>query len=80
MLLLSLNYLGIVTASLGMLLFLPQMIKQLGFTNMQVGWVTMIPYTLRRDQHGGVGLDFRSHGRAALEPVRRLRRCRRWGW
>jgi ACS family tartrate transporter-like MFS transporter len=43
-LLLSLNYLGIVTASLGMLLFLPQMIKQLGFTNMQVGWVTMIPY------------------------------------
>ncbi len=45
-LLMSLNYLGIVTASLGMLLFLPQMIKQLGFTNMQVGWLTMIPYTL----------------------------------
>jgi ACS family tartrate transporter-like MFS transporter len=44
-LLMSLNYLGIVTASLGMLLFLPQMIKQLGFTNMQVGWLTMIPYT-----------------------------------
>jgi ACS family tartrate transporter-like MFS transporter len=43
-LLLALNYLGIVTASLGMLLFLPQIIKQLGFTNMQVGWVTMIPY------------------------------------
>ena len=43
-LLLALNYLGIVTASLGMLLFLPQMIKQLGLTNMQVGWVTMIPY------------------------------------
>jgi MFS transporter, ACS family, tartrate transporter len=43
-LLLSLNYLGIVTASLGMLIFLPQIIKQLGFTNMQVGWVTMIPY------------------------------------
>ncbi len=41
---LSLNYLGIVTASLGMLLFLPQMIKQLGLTNMQVGWTTMIPY------------------------------------
>ncbi|MBV9862918.1 MAG: MFS transporter [Alphaproteobacteria bacterium] len=44
-LLLSLNYLGIVTASLGMLLFLPQMVKELGLTNMQVGWVTMIPYT-----------------------------------
>jgi MFS transporter, ACS family, tartrate transporter len=33
-----------VTASLGMLLFLPQMVKQLGLTNMQVGWVSMIPY------------------------------------
>jgi nitrate/nitrite transporter NarK len=43
-LLLSLNYTGIVTASLGMLLFLPQIVKQLGITNMQVGWVTMIPY------------------------------------
>jgi ACS family tartrate transporter-like MFS transporter len=43
-LLLSLNYFGIVTASLGMLLFLPQIVKQLGFTNMQVGWITMIPY------------------------------------
>jgi len=43
-LLLSLNYFGIVTASLGMLIFLPQIIKQLGFTNMQVGWITMIPY------------------------------------
>src|ERR1700737_2713476 len=43
-LLLALNYLGIVTASLGMLIFLPQIIKQLGLTNMQVGWVTMIPY------------------------------------
>jgi ACS family tartrate transporter-like MFS transporter len=43
-LLLTVNYLGIVTASLGLLLFLPQMVKQLGFTTMQVGWVTMIPY------------------------------------
>ena len=43
-LLLSLNYVGIVTASLGMLLFLPQIIKELGVTNMQVGWITMIPY------------------------------------
>ena len=43
-LLLTLNYLGIVTASLGMLIFLPQIVKTLGFTNMQVGWVTMIPY------------------------------------
>ncbi|HTZ38001.1 MAG TPA: MFS transporter [Stellaceae bacterium] len=42
--LLSINYLGIVTASLGMLLFLPQIVKQLGVSNMEVGWVTMIPY------------------------------------
>jgi ACS family tartrate transporter-like MFS transporter len=41
---LSLNYLGIVTASLGMLFFVPQVIKQLNLSNMEVGWVTMIPY------------------------------------
>ncbi len=41
---LSINYLGIGIASLGMVLFVPQIIKQLGLTNMQVGWVTMIPY------------------------------------
>jgi ACS family tartrate transporter-like MFS transporter len=44
-LLLSLNYFGIVTASLGMLFFIPQIIKSLGVTsNMTVGWLTMIPY------------------------------------
>ncbi len=43
-LLLSLNYFGIVTASLGMLIFLPQIVKQLGVSNMQVGWISMIPY------------------------------------
>ena len=44
-LLLSLNYFGIVTASLGMLIFIPQIIKSLGsFSNMTVGWLTMIPY------------------------------------
>ncbi|HYM01948.1 MAG TPA: MFS transporter [Stellaceae bacterium] len=43
-LLLSLNYFGIVTASLGMLLFLPQIIKQLGLGTMQIGWASMIPY------------------------------------
>src|SRR5216683_374195 len=45
-LLLALNYVGIVTASLGMLIFVPQMIKSLGdYGNMTVGWLTMIPYT-----------------------------------
>ncbi|MBV9858483.1 MAG: MFS transporter [Alphaproteobacteria bacterium] len=51
-LLLSLNYFGIVTASLGMLIFIPQMIKSLGdFSNMTVGWLTMIPYIC-----GGISL------------------------
>jgi MFS transporter, ACS family, tartrate transporter len=44
-LLLALNYLGIVTASLGMLIFIPQIIKSIGHSsNMTVGWLTMIPY------------------------------------
>jgi ACS family tartrate transporter-like MFS transporter len=44
-LLLSLNYFGIITASLGQLIFIPQIIKSLGVSsNMTVGWLTMIPY------------------------------------
>jgi ACS family tartrate transporter-like MFS transporter len=44
-LLLALNYFGIVVASLGMLIFVPQIIKSLGnYSNMTVGWLTMIPY------------------------------------
>lgn len=44
-LLLSLNYFGIVTASLGMLFFIPQIIRSLGVAdNMTIGWLTMIPY------------------------------------
>ncbi len=43
-LLLAVNYLGIVTPSLGMLLFVPQIVKELGISNMQVGWVTMVLY------------------------------------
>jgi ACS family tartrate transporter-like MFS transporter len=46
-LLLALNYFGIITASLGMLIFIPQIIKSLGVTsNMTVGWLTMIPYAI----------------------------------
>jgi MFS transporter, ACS family, tartrate transporter len=46
-LLLAFNYLGIITASLGMLIFIPQIIKSLGVTsNMTVGWLTMIPYAI----------------------------------
>ena len=44
-LLLSLNYLGIVTASLGLLLFVPQIIKSLGASNMGVGYLTSLAYT-----------------------------------
>ena len=44
-LLLALNYFGIVVASLGVLFFVPQIIKAIGVTsNMTVGWLTMIPY------------------------------------
>jgi ACS family tartrate transporter-like MFS transporter len=44
-LLLSLNYFGIVVASLGVLIFVPQIIKSIGNSgNMTVGWLTMIPY------------------------------------
>jgi ACS family tartrate transporter-like MFS transporter len=51
-LLLALNYFGIVTASLGMLFFIPQIIKSLGtMSNMTVGWLTMIPYIC-----GGIAL------------------------
>ena len=42
---LSLNYFGIITASLGQLIFIPQIVKSLGVTsNMTVGWLTAIPY------------------------------------
>jgi ACS family tartrate transporter-like MFS transporter len=51
-LLLSINYLGVVTASLGMLFFIPQIIKSIGVaSNMTVGWLTMVPYIC-----GGIGL------------------------
>jgi ACS family tartrate transporter-like MFS transporter len=51
-LLLALNYFGIIVASLGILFFVPQIIKSIGVTdNMTVGWLTMIPYI-----SGGIGL------------------------
>jgi MFS transporter, ACS family, tartrate transporter len=51
-LMLALNYFGIVVASLGILFFVPQIIKSIGVTsNMAVGWLTMIPYI-----SGGIGL------------------------
>ncbi|WP_158922293.1 MFS transporter [Acidisphaera sp. S103] len=51
-LLLSLNYFGIVVASLGVLIFVPQIIKSIGDSgNMTVGWLTMIPYIC-----GGISL------------------------
>jgi MFS transporter, ACS family, tartrate transporter len=43
-LLLCLNYFGIVTASLGLLLFIPQIIKSLGATNMGTGYATSLAY------------------------------------
>jgi ACS family tartrate transporter-like MFS transporter len=43
-LLLSANYLGIVTASLGLLLFVPQIIRSLGASTMNTGYVTSVAY------------------------------------
>lgn len=43
-LLMSINYLGIVTASLGLLLFIPQIIKSLGASTMNVGYATSLAY------------------------------------
>jgi MFS family permease len=66
-LLLSANYLGIVTPSLGLLLFAPQIIKSLGATNMLTGYATMLAYVCGalsmmffgwisdRSVHGGSG-------------------------
>jgi len=51
-LLLALNYFGIVVASLGVLFFMPQILKSFGkLSNMEVGWLTMIPYI-----SGAIGL------------------------
>jgi len=41
---LAVVYLGIATASLGLVLFLPQMIKQLGVSNLMTGFATAVPY------------------------------------
>jgi ACS family tartrate transporter-like MFS transporter len=41
---LAVIYLGIATASVGLVLFLPQIIKQHGLSNMATGFATAIPY------------------------------------
>jgi len=41
---LAVIYLGIGTASVGLVIFLPQMIKQLGVSNMMTGFATSVPY------------------------------------
>jgi ACS family tartrate transporter-like MFS transporter len=54
-LLLSVNYLGIVTASLGLLLFVPQIIKSLGASTMGVGYATSLAYVLAAISMFGFG-------------------------
>jgi len=53
---LSLIYLTSVTASYGVVFFMPQIIKGLGLTNMMTGLVTAIPYTI-----GTIGLILWGH-------------------
>ena len=79
-LLLSLNYIGIVTASLGVLIFVPQIIKSLGhFSNMTVGWLTMIPYICGTIAMLAWGRLSDRHARAALASSGRLLPSRRSG-
>src|SRR5579871_305334 len=43
---LAVIYLGIATASVGLVIFLPQMIKQLGLSLMMIGFATAVPYVV----------------------------------
>jgi MFS transporter, ACS family, tartrate transporter len=43
---LAVIYFGIVTASVGLVIFVPQIIKELGVSNLQTGFLTMIPYVV----------------------------------
>jgi MFS transporter, ACS family, tartrate transporter len=43
---LAVIYFGIITASVGLVIFVPQIIKQLGVSNLQTGFLTMIPYVV----------------------------------
>ena len=79
-LLLALNYFGIVVASLGILFFVPQIIKSIGVTEQHDGrLVDDDPLHLRWHRLGGLGPCLRSHERAALEPAGGLRRSPRLG-
>jgi MFS transporter, ACS family, tartrate transporter len=43
---LAVVYLGIATAGVGLVIFLPQMIKQLGVSNMMTGFAVSVPYVV----------------------------------
>jgi len=72
---LAVIYFGIVTASVGLVIFVPQIIKELGVSNLATGFLTAIPYvvgTVSMIAWGYVS----DHGRAPMEPIHRLpRRC-----
>ena len=71
---LAVIYFGIVTASVGLVIFVPQIIKELGVSNLATGFLTAIPIS----SAPSAWLCFRPHGRAPLEPLHRLP-CRRGG-
>jgi ACS family tartrate transporter-like MFS transporter len=48
---LSVIYLGIATAALGLVLFLPQMLKQMGLSTMMIGVAAAVPYVV-----GSIGM------------------------
>jgi MFS transporter, ACS family, tartrate transporter len=53
---LSAIYFGIATGSVGLVIFLPQIVKQLGVSNLMTGFVTAIPYVV-----GTVGMIIWGH-------------------
>ena len=65
---LAVIYFGIVTASVGLVIFVPQIIKELGVSNLATGFLTAIPIS----SAPSAWLCFRPHGRAPLEPFHRL--------
>ena len=60
-LLLALNYFGIVVASLGILFFVPQIIKSIGVTDNDGRLVDDDPLYLGRGRSGGVGIRLRQN-------------------
>jgi len=65
---LAVIYFGIVTASVGLVIFVPQIIKQLGGVEPSDGFPDDDSLCRRNHQHGDLGLRLRSQAGAQMEP------------